>query len=303
MPIVFAAPLSASDGGPVLGLPRRMTWVGADGSVWPLTRPEAVNPRMRPGVKGLQMPQMTVFETSTPLVPGVDLTGYAIPKRLVYWPLAFRAPTAAQWAADHAAFFDSFHPIKPGTWRVGEGKQARTLQLTGVFDGGYSFDHDPFVTGSAVIGVELVAPRPLWRGLAVKREFSSEDGQDFIGPDGAPDFNISAAATFQKATIDNPGNEPAYLVWTVKGPADVVRLGVNGATIEVPFPIPAGSTLVIDTDPAGQYATLNGVDVTRQLGFQEFAPVPAGGVSPLQITAAGAGTVIASLVPLYWRAF
>ncbi|MGW9346038.1 hypothetical protein ACWGR3_31340, partial [Streptomyces albidoflavus] len=114
---------------------------------------------------------------------------------------------------------------------------------------------------------------------------------------------ISPAATFQQAQIENPGNEPAYLVWTVEGPSSDVQLGVGGALIEVPFPVPEGSKLVIDTDPAGQYATLDGVDVTRELGFQMFAPVPARGTSPLAIAAAGSGVVRAELVPLYWRAF
>ncbi|NLP82584.1 hypothetical protein HF576_01860 [Microbacterium sp. CFH 90308] len=303
MPIVFAAP--AASPGESLGdfRPRRMTWTGFDGSVWPLTRPLAENPRLAPGVQGLHMPRMDVQKSSSPLVAGVELLGYALPEREVYWPLLFRASSIDDWQSAHGAFFDSFHPVETGTWTVGEGKDTRTLPLTGVFDGSYSFHRDPFVTGFAVIGIQLEAPRPLWRGRPVAQEFGADEGQDFIPPAGAPSFYVSPSATFQQATIQNPGNEPAYLVWTVQGPASEVQLGVGGAIIEVPFPIPDGSTLIIDTDPAGQYATLNGIDVTRDLGFQMFAPVPARGTSPLVIAAAGAGRVRAELVPLYWRAF
>lgn len=303
MPIVLAAPVSSDSPGLSATLPRRMRWVGADGSVWPLTRPYADNPRLMPGVRGLHMPRFEVYESGSPLVPGVELMGYTIAKRPVYWPMLFRSNSIADWEADHAGFFDSFHPVNPGTWIVGEAEKERRLDLTGVFDGSYSFVRDPFVTGRAVIGVELVAPRPLWRGRIVRRVFAAEEGEDFIPTGGAPPFHISPAATFQQATIENTGDEPAYLVWTVQGPADDVQLGVAGAVIEVPFPIPDGSTLVIDTDPSGQFATLNGVDYTRELGFQQFAPVPARGTSALQIAAAGAGVVTAELVPLYWRAF
>jgi hypothetical protein len=303
MPIVFAAPAASSGDAPGGRRPRRMTWTGFDGSVWPLTRPQAKNPRLAPGVQGLHMPQMNVQKSSSPLVSGVELMGYSLPEREVYWPLLFRAATVEDWEQDHAAFFDSFHPVETGVWTVGEGREARTLPLTGVFDGSYSFQHDPFVTGRAVIGISLEAPRPLWRGRPVAQEFGADEGSDFIPPEGAPDFYVSPAATFQQAEIQNPGNEPAYLVWTVQGPASEVQLGVGGAIIEVPFPVPDESTLVIDTDPAGQYATLDGLDVTRELGFQMFAPVPARGTSPLVIAAAGQGRVRAELVPLYWRAF
>ncbi|MDF2554125.1 MAG: ArV2 gp16 [Microbacterium sp.] len=303
MPIVLAAPASTSGSGSSAFSPRAMTWTGWDGSVWPLTRPAAINPRLAPGVQGLHMPPMTIHKSSSPLVAGEDLLGYSLPARPVYWPLLFRAASAAEWEEQHGAFFDSFHPIIPGTWTVGTGSKARSLPLTGVFDGSYSFDRDPFVTGRALIGVELSAPRPLWRGRRISRPFVAAEGVDFIGVGGAPDFHISGAATFQVASIPNPGDEPAYLVWTVIGPLENVQLGVGDALIEVPFDIADGEVLQIDTDPAGLFATLDGVDVTRELGFQTFAPVPARGETGLVIIAGGAGAVTAELVPLYWRAF
>lgn len=301
MPIVLAAPLSSPGASGVL-LPLQMRWTGFDGSDWDLSDPTKSLPGLGGGVKGLHMPRIDVFKSSTPLVPGVDLTGYSIPERPVYWPLIFQSASMEAWRAQHGAFFNSFHPIETGTWTVGSGKDERTLPLVGEFDGGYSFVRDPFVSGLALIGLELTAPRPLWRGRPIRRIFGAELGVDFISPEGAPPFNISPAATYQRASIENPGDEPAYLVWTVNGPTPEVSLGVGGAVIEVPFAIEEGETLVIDTDPAGQYATLDGVDVTRELGFQMFGPVPARGTSPLEIAVTG-GSVIAELTPLYWRAF
>ncbi|MDQ7877375.1 hypothetical protein Q9R08_05225 [Microbacterium sp. QXD-8] len=301
MPIVFAAPLTGPAGG--LGAnPRFMSWTGFDGTVWPLSDPMG-RPAMQRGVKGLHMPRFNVYESSTPLVPGVELTGYDLPARTVYWPLMFQANSITQWEALHAGFFNSIHPIDPGVWTVGEGTAQRTLPLTGVFDGSYSFDTDPFIRGHALIGVELLAPRPLWRGRPITKTFRAQEGVPFIPVDLAPSFNISPAASFTTANISNPGDEPSYLVWTINGPMPEVELGVSGAIIEVPFALDEGDTLVIDTDPAGQYATLNGVDCTRELGFQAFAPVPPRGTSPLAIAATGDGSVSVSLTPLYWRAY
>lgn len=303
MPLVLAAPLFDPSIPLASFQPRPMTWTGFDGSVWPLTRPDAVNPRMARGVKGLHMPPMEVFTSATPLVPGVDVLGYSLPERPVYWPLLFRADSAEEWERAHAGFFDSFHPVQVGQWTVGEGDQARTLQLRGNFDGSHVFDRDPFVSGWALIGLELYAPRPLWRGQPIEQTYYAEEPVDFIPDEPGDDYHPSPVASFATANIANPGNEPAYLKWTITGPQDELQLGVGGAVIDVPFEVPDGSTLIIDTDPAGQYATLDGVDATTELGFQMFGPVPARGRTPLTIQSAGTGSVTAELTPLYWRAF
>ena len=300
MPIVLAAPVAAPYTPEVL-IPLEQRWTGFDGSEWVLSDWQQM-PCLRPGVTGLHMPRMNVFESSTPLVPGVELTGYSIEKRPVYWPLVFRASSISEWAATYSGFFDSIHPVESGTWTVGSGADARKLRLTGDFSDSYAWDRDPFTTGFAQIGVELVAARPLWEGEPIEQEFTAGAGTPFIDPT-APPFNISDARSFSNATISNPGNEPAYLKWTLIGPFPSVSVGVGGAVISVPFTLNTGDVLEIDTDPAGQYATLNGVDKTRDLGFQLFAPVPARGESPLVITSSGTGTVKASLTPLYWRAF
>lgn len=300
MPIVLAAPLT--DAGQLGSATAKfMKWTGFDGSTWVLSDPD-ITPGMRRGVKGLHMPRFEVFESSTPLVPGSELTGYALPAREVYWPITFAASSVSEWEQRHGAFFDSFHPTEPGIWTVGEGSKERTLPLTGDFDGSYAFDIDPFVTGWALIGIELKAPRPLWRGRPISKTFYAQEGTAFIPAGLAPDFHISPAASFARASIDNPGNEPAYLTWIVNGPATDLTLGIGGAIIDVPFALTAGDVLTIDTDPAGQFATLNGADVTRELGFQMFAPVPPRGTSQLAIANAGDGSVTAQLIPLYWRA-
>lgn len=314
MPIVLSAPVAGPSlpTSPAAQLPQAMTWTGYDGSVWPLTRPAAVNPRMQPGVKGLHMPRFDVFTSATPLTHGEDVLGYWIAPRDVYWPLLFRARSVQEWESSFSAFFDSFHPVQTGVWTVGEGKTARSLPLRGAFRGDYAFERDPFVYGRAMIGVELQAPRPLWRGQPVRRLFKPITGEPFFPEGGAPAFHISPSNGFSTASIQNPGVEPSYLTYIVDGPQHDIELGVGDAIIQVPFPVLAGKRLVIATDPTAPFATLGdipasgepftGTDVGPQLGFQLFAPVPPRGVTPITVQGLGAGPIAVELTPLYWTA-
>lgn len=304
MVIVFASPVVE----PVDEIPRilgqEMTWTGWDGSVWTLTGPFAKIPKLMPGVKGLHFPPMSVFTSGTPLVAGVDIAGYSAQGRPVFWPLLFRASTTEEWAQRYAAFFDSFHPVKAGVWRVGSGRSARELDLTGTFDGATSFDRDPFRTGLAKIGLELFAAQPMWRGQPIREQFAADSATvPFIDPVTlGPPFHISPTGTAATARITNPGDEPAYLKWTATGAGESLLMGIGEAIIDVPFPVPEGSVLVVDTDPRATFATLDGVDVTRELGFQMLAPVPARGTTDLTILIES-GHVAAEITPQFWRAF
>lgn len=284
--------------------PRFMSWTGVDGSVFVLSAEDS-NPAMQNGVQGLHMPSIQRFESSTPLVHGSDLDGYTILPRRVFWPLMFQAGSVAEWRDEHAAFFDSFHPVLPGHWTVGVGDDARTLGLVGTFDGDHSFNTDPFVMGYAAIGVELYANRPLWRGREIRRTYRAEPQPDFI-PAVIEDQNYypSSVLGYSTARIQNPGNEASYLSWEIAGPHPAgLIVGVESFVVTVPFEIPEGSVFALDTDPTSGYATLDGVDVSSVLGFQVFAPIEPGTDVGLVINTTGTGAVTAKLTPLYWRAF
>lgn len=301
MPIVLAVAAAAPV--PVgTWFPYAMRWLGADGSEWDLA--EGLVPMGR-GVKGLHMPPMTITRSQTPLVHGSEITGYTIGDRPVYWPLTFPSRSREEWEASYGAFFRSLHPVTPGWWIVGEGASQRRLPLTYDDDGGaYVFEADPSVHSFTLLGVELVASRPLWQGEPVERVFDASGDVDFIPSAPGENYYPSSVWSTANASIENPGDEPAWLKWVLDGPhPSGMEVGVGGAVVEVPFAVPLGSQLVIDTDPAAQYATLDGEDQTAEMGFQVFAPVPPGGESALTIGGAGAGEVTASLTPLYLRAY
>ena len=126
--------------------------------------------------------------------------------------------------------------------------------------------------------------------------------------------------TTANAAATNDGDEDAWPVWTVVGPAAAgAHVGVGGNVVEVPFAVADGKALVLDTDPrvrtALQYdytpaagkapaAFANPVDRTADLtGAVDFASIPAGGTTPLNVAFAGTGALQVEITPMYWRAW
>lgn len=305
MAVILSAPAGPDQLTPSRLLPRASRWIGYDGSTHDLTN-IGLGLVMQNGVVGLHNPKYVKFAASNAGSPGRRLRGARALERDVFWPLLFRADDIDDWYDTYRSFFDSFDPLLPGRWEVGNGLDKRTLDLVGDFSDDYAFIHDPFTLGWASIGVKLEAPQPFWKGVPVTvGPLDSGGAQSFVPPTGGPAFYIGAGATFINAKITNPGDEPAYLQWTLTGPLDDISVGVGDQLIQVPFNLPGtGDTLMIDTDPRNQYATVNGVSKNKELGFQVFTPVPARTKDvPLTIGAVGSGKIQARLIPLYRRAF
>jgi hypothetical protein len=288
------------------GVVQQHKWVGWDGSVWSLhdgTQGVALEDR---GLVGLGDPPMTKFYSEARAVPGARIRGVRAGVRPVRWPVIAIADSrvAADYQAIQDAFFNSIHPVKAGTWTVTTGHVVRSLRLTGRYDGDAGFLHDPLLFRWSQHDVTLEATQPYWEGAQVTAgPFSTGDPVDFIDEGGAPDFHVSASSTFSTAKVTNPGDVEAYPVWEVRGPLENVSVTVDGKTISVPFAVPDGERLCINTDPRDLSVRMGGADYRRQLGFQQYAPVPAKSTSSLTIAAAGAGSVSLKLTPLYFRAF
>lgn len=281
-------------------------WVGWDGSVWSLhdgTQGVALEGR---GLVGLHNPPIQKFYSEARAVPGARVRGSRAGVRPVKWPLLVASDrrVASEWQAIQDAFFNSIHPEKPGVWTVTTGRTVRSLRLTGVYTGDPGYMHDPLLFRWAQYDVELEATQPFWEGEPVTAgPFDAGTPVDFIPEEGAPSFHLSGSSTFEKAKVTNPGDVPVYPVWEVRGPLDDVTMTLDGRTITVPFAVGSGERLCINTDPRNLSVTLDSVDYRQELGFQQYAPVPAKGTSSLVITGTGAGSVTAKLTPLYFRAF
>ncbi len=298
------APLPAPYVNPWPGL--SVVWTGCDGSTWDLTDRASGVALYLAGVEGLHFPKVTRFSSKSRAIPGNRLRGWRAEERDVFWPVLLWADGSQGWLDRNAAFWASVHPERAGTWTVQAGTApARSLDLTLVLDDSYAFQMDPLRVGWAEYPVHLEAAQPYWRGKVVERgPWRAPEAVPFIDPAGSPPFHISSGTAFGSVTVPNPGDVPAWGTWQITGPLDVgVEVGVAGAVITVPFPVPAGKTLTIDTDPQRPTAFMDGVDVSAVLGLQDYAAVEPGAEVPLHVEATGAGSVGFALTPLYFRAF
>lgn len=135
-------------------------------------------------------------------------------------------------------------------------------------------------------------------------DLTGADGTAVVKQAAGPPFTIMSGSNLASAAIDNPGDEPAFPAWTLAGPFTSASVGVGPSQIVVPFAMAAGESLVIDPRPSAQTAiTGAGVDRTGDLGAVAFAPVEPGIPRPLSLSMVGAGSVTATLLPLYWRAW
>ena len=293
------APPVASDWGAL-----SVWWEGWDGSVWDLNDRAGGVMLLREEVEGLHNPQVTREIDTNAAVHGHRVRAWTADAREVYWPIFLFAGNTVDWLARSKAFWSTIHPDRPGTWRVRAGSEERTLRLKAVFGDPHRYPVDPLHQRWAKYGVTLEAEQPFWCGVPITAgPWSTEEGVEFFPDDGAPDFGISGSTAFGDAVISNPGDVDAYGVAVIDGPLDDVEIGVGSAVIHVPFPVPDGETLRIDTDPLRPTATMGGLDVTRDLGLQEYAPVPPGRSVPLHVMATGTGSIRFTLTPLYFRAF
>jgi hypothetical protein len=303
--ILLAAPMPAEGEQVAAWIGLQPTWTGWDGSTWNLSDPTSGVMLLRGGTRGLTMPPVQRLTSDSPGVPGSRHRGYRVAEREVFWPLfVFKDSDSAGWVEHDRAFWRTMHPDRPGVWSVSHPDGgSRSLRCRFVDDGEHAFDLLPVRFGWAKYGVTLVAEQPFWQGQPIIRSWKAADPVDFFGS-GAPDFHITPGSTLADAVMDNPGDEPAHVTWTVHGPTSSVEVGVGGRIIEVPFPLAEGESLTIDTAPTAQTAIdSDGVERTAELGEVDFAPLPPGQSVSLSLNMVGSGMVSATITPLYHRAW
>ena len=260
------------------------------------------------GVRGLGMPQVQRWASTAPAVHGSAWRGFRVEEREVYWPLLVWSDAGTDaWLGRDRALWAGMRPDLVGWWDVATPSGWRRLRLRWT-ETDAQFARDPLRSGWHVYGITLVAEQPFWEGATSTIQWSSGAGVPFLP---GPPFTMSGSRSLNDATLDNPGDVPLWPVWRIHGPCSTARVGVAGAVIEVPFAVPAGQTLVIDTSPEAQTATMyptgrysgNGLDRTGLLGAAAFAPVPPAGRVVLSLAAAGGGSVECSVTPRYYRAW
>lgn len=281
---------------------------GCDRSVWEISDGRS-GVRLKRVLAGLHFAPEDRYADPSPATPGSLYRGSRTTERKVTLRVGIYSGGSSQdWYDYDSAFWHALDPRQTCLWSVTQPNgQTRTLRMRYTPDE-VPFETDPGPLGWALYDLTFLAEDPYWHGPPVVRVFEEGEARDFFGggqAPGGPPFYISPASTLATATIDNPGDVPGYLTYQVDGPTASVGLGVGGRMTDVPFAIPSGLTVTVDTSPTGQVAVdSTGRDRTAELtGAVSFAPVPPGKQVPLQISMIGTGRVTASLDPGFYRAW
>ncbi len=308
----YEPPIPVGDDGIAWG-GLRNSWTGWDGSTWPLTRESGVY-LLASGVRGHAMPPVQRYTSQAPMLAGSRWRGSRTEERDVFWPLCVWHDQSSQaWIERDRAFWRTMHPDRPGVWTVHQPNgESRSLVCRYADDESHAYTVSPAAFGWAMYGVRLIAEQPYWQGEPIVREWRASDPVPFFGPPGV--INISSGATLGSATITNPGDVTGHVIWTVYGPFTSAQLGVQGKLIEIPFSVPDGRALRVDTRPDRLLATSHNVvdgalrddvvrDLTDSLGDAQWTGIPAGADVPLSLAVAGTGAIRAELPPLFYRAW
>lgn len=287
-----------------------MTWIDGRGNSWTLTKPDSGIILQR-GVRGLGAPKFVHYRDQLGASSGSLWRGYRAESREVFWPLyLYSDGNSSDWRAYNAKFWKGMSPGLEGRWVVrAEDGTTRTLRCRYTSGGDEAFELDPVFFGWAKYGIYLQADQPYWEGEPIITTWQTAEPAFFFGPDRlAPAFHISKPPIPVQATTSNPGDVPAWPVWTLRGPLTSATLGVGSHIISVPFSLGVGDELVIDTRPTAQTAILNGTtDKTGDLGSFGFTKIPAGASVNVVVTINAPSEQVASaslaLTPLYEWAF
>lgn len=284
----------------------RHFWQGWNGTTWEISNPDEGVVLVTGGVGGMNMPTFERYASESPALPGSRHRGARTEDRVVEWPLlVFGDLNSEEWLARDRAFWQTMRPDAPGLWTVVNPIDGTSRSLTCRFrdDGGHTYSRDPLEAGWAVYTVTMLAEQPYWTGATIRSpRWGVGTGTDFFPATGAPPFVISRATNLTNAELSNPGDVEAWPRWTIEGSFDSVAITTNGGTLDVAGGVPAGQTLVINTDPRDQYALLDGVDVSGTVDFDP-RPIPGGETVPVEIVVTSpGGSVQASFAPRYFRA-
>lgn len=303
MGLVFAAPYTPPNitvVRPWKGI--RHTWTGWDGSVWDLSRPSGGVFLQPEGLEGLGMPDFINYTHSSPVVHGQQWDGWLTTGRKVYWNVGVYSDKGSNdWIALNRAFWKTFRPGKTGVWTV-ELPNGDTFSLTLRLapGSGAAYDRDPVQHGWKAYGIELFPEQPFWEGKPIVQSWDSEDLIPFLGnEDIGPPFHVSPVATIGDAKVTNPGDVESYIQWTVTGETFTVTVGIGGENTVIPFAVPDGEKLLIDTDPRNLIAELSGVDVMNQLREFNYPALQPGEDIKLSLAMEGSGSVEARFTPYY----
>lgn len=285
--------------------------VDYSGTVWDLLNGPI---RLRQeGLRGLHFPPVQVYSRESPGRPGRRRTGSRVLARPLELPLDVGAYdlTPEEFLQAESAFSDAVRPDRQWTLRVTVAGETRTLVAQTEADGATEFESDPFEDFGGFVEpypvlLSATADEPFWRGTLVEAQFETAADSVPTFPDEPTDdyvLYLSSSHTLGSGTVSNPGDVVAWADYVIEGAVESWSVTVDGGTT-AGGPVDDDDTLLVETNPLRQVATLeNGDVVTRDLLAVDWRPIEPSASAPISVAIAGPGRLTARFYPLYYRAW
>jgi len=228
----------------------RATVLSDDGKGWVL----------QPGATGLDMPTYQVYADESPEIDGNFIRQVRAQARTLMLPIAvFSDVSRADFLQRKRNLRRSLNPkLGSGTLTVTE-TDGTSRSIPARYQSGAEGDESVDSGGmrSQVLALTFTCPSPFWLGEPVHQEFQvAQTGAFFpLLP-----LRLGDSQVLGDVVITNDGDDVAYPVWTVKGPATSVVLTnvTTGASLTLNHSLGTGDTAVIDTRERVQTVLLNG---------------------------------------------
>ncbi|MFS4103754.1 phage distal tail protein [Streptomyces sp. PD-S100-1] len=214
---------------------------------------------LQPGAKGLDMPEYQFTTDESPGIDGHALRDVRAQHKAIILPIAFWAGDRQTYKARRRALIKSLNPKRGvGTITLTEPDGA-TRSIGAYYTDGIEGDESLDAAGErwCINALTFATPSPYWLGDTVTKTFKTGTDQAFfpVLPLVVADSQVLGAVT-----IDQDGDDDAYPIWTITGPATSVTLTntTTGKTLLLTHTITADDTIVIDTRERQQTVLLNG---------------------------------------------
>ncbi|MFF2852693.1 phage tail family protein [Streptomyces sp. NPDC058001] len=223
---------------------------------------------LQPGAKGLDMPEYAVTKDESPGIDGYAVRDIRAEGKSIVLPLAFWAnDSRAAYLARRRAFIRSLNP-KRGVGTLTLTQPDGDVRTIGAYYvDGMEGDESLDAAGErwCINAITFGVPSPYWIGAEVTHNWKAGSDAEFYP---VLPLVVGDSQVLGEVVVTNPGDDVAYPVWTIKGPATSATLTntrtdpVSGETtvqkLRVARTITGTDTIVIDTRERRQTALLNG---------------------------------------------
>lgn len=216
---------------------------------------------LQPGAKGLDMPAYAFTQDESPGIDGYAIRQVRAQGKEIVLPVAFWADDSrAAYLTRRRTLIRSLNPKRGlGALTVTQADgSARTIGAC--YSAGLEGDESLDAAGArwCVNALTFACPSPFWLGAEVTTEWRAAVAATFFP---VLPLAVGNSQVLGAVTVDNDGDDTAYPVWTITGPATSVSLTntTTGQTLLLTRTVTVGDTIVIDTRERQQTALLNGV--------------------------------------------